>query len=72
MDHIRQIYVSINNNQDPRADEGKGKPITQPKNIYSGVCRSGQLKKSFFGDINSLTASGLKDEYLDPARRLLK
>jgi hypothetical protein len=52
---------NIRHKLDPRADEGKGKPITQPRNFYAGPCRSGQIKKSFFGDINSLAASGIKD-----------
>ena len=61
MDPIKQDYVLISNNKDPRADEGKGKPITNARNFYSGPCRSGQLKKSFFGEINSLAASNVKD-----------
>lgn len=29
------------------------------------------MRKSFFGDINSLAASDVKDEYIDPDRKLL-
>lgn len=68
----KRLCVNVHHNQDPRADEGKGKPVTQPRNFYAGPCRSGQLKRSFFGDLNSLATSGIKDEYLDPARRILK
>ena len=61
MDPIKQNYVFSIRIIDPRQDNGQGKPVTQPKHFYAGPCRSGQLKKSFLGDLNSLAAGDVKD-----------
>jgi hypothetical protein len=58
---IKQGFVIFLLIQDPREDEGKGKPITKPRNFQSGPCRSGQLRKSYFGNLNSLASSNIKD-----------
>jgi hypothetical protein len=43
-----------------------------PRGIFTNPPRAGQLKKSYFADINSLAASEIKDEYVDPDRKLLQ
>jgi hypothetical protein len=58
------------NHQDPRDETGK--PQTLPRGIYTNPSQSGQIKKSYFGDINSLASSQIKDEYVDPNRKLLQ
>ena len=40
--------------------------------MYTNPPRTGQLKKSFLGPINSLASGDLKDEYVDPGRKLLQ
>lgn len=61
MAHIKRNYVFWIRIIDPRLDNGQGKPVTQARNFYAGPCRSGQLKKSFLGDLNSLAAGDVKD-----------
>ena len=55
---------------DPRDETGK--PQTLPRGVFTNPIRSGQLKKSYFGDINTLATSEIKDEYVEPARKLLQ
>ena len=43
-----------------------------PRGIFTNPSRSGQVKKSYFGDINSLATSEIKDDYVDPDRKLLQ
>lgn len=62
---LRRIQINL----DPK--DSNGKPVTQPRNFQSGPCQSGQLASSFFGSINSLAASDVPDEYIDPDRKLL-
>lgn len=63
--------LSNNRNDQDQRDE-TGKPQTLPRGIYTNPPRNGQVKKAYFGDINSLAASGVKDEYVDPDRKLLQ
>jgi hypothetical protein len=48
-----QIYL------DPRDETGK--PQTLPRGIHTNPSRSGQLKKSYFGELNTLAMSEIKD-----------
>lgn len=53
---IIRIYLTY---LDPRDETGK--PLTQPRGVFTNPPRSGQLKKSYFGAINSLAAGEVKD-----------
>ncbi len=54
--------------KDPRNQAGK--PQTSPRGVFTNPTKTGQLRKSFFSEINSLAE--LKDEYIDPDRKLLQ
>lgn len=48
---------------DPR-DPSTKKPITMPRNFYVSPTKSGQGDKQFFGSLNSLATSKIKDEFI--------
>ena len=57
---------------DARENDGKGKPITQLRNVQGGAYRTGKIKEPYFSPLNPLAASHIKDEYLEEPVRLLK
>ena len=56
---------------DPR-DPDSHKPMTQARNFQTSPIKSGQGKSSYFGELNSLATSPIKDEYIEPGKRLLR
>ena len=72
MDLFNKLPVHISSKKDPREDDGKGKPILQPKNIQSGSFHNGKSKDSYFGGLNPLVGSNVKDGYIEEPKRLLK
>lgn len=64
--HMRNHTLNL----DPRDESNK--PKTQPKNIMTSPTKSGQLKSSFFGPLNTLASFTSHDVYIDPARRVIQ
>ena len=56
---------------DPR-DPQTNKPVTELRNFYTSPNKKGQRKSDMFGDINALATSHIKDEYIEPGKRLMK
>ena len=67
MVNTKPNYVIISSELDPRNESGK--PVTIERNFVTNPTRTGQGEKSYFGSINSLATSEVKDQYLDPGRR---
>lgn len=49
-----------------------GKPVTLPRNFYVSPIKSGQLRKSYFGPLNSLATHEKHDIFIEEGIRLLK
>jgi hypothetical protein len=49
-----------------------GKPITLPRNFITSPNKSGDLKSSYFGELNSLATSDKKDIFIEEGKRLIK
>ena len=56
---------------DPR-DPASNKPVTELRNFYTSPIKSGQRTSDYFGGINSLASSHIKDEFIEPGKRLMK
>ena len=66
------VCVSASFKLDARENDGKGKPITQLRNVQAGAYRTGRIKEPYFSPLNPLATSHIKDEYLEEPVRLLK
>lgn len=56
---------------DPR-DPNTKKPITMERNVFVSPTKSGQGDKNYFGRLNPLASSHVKDEYIEEGKRLMK